>query len=80
MLEDQLPWSYSSRAAELMHRSLSVVDLGTGGLLIITAVDWSGWLAFTDVAAIVYSLICTYQGKICTHQKHIGQSEELTME
>ena len=31
MLEDQPPWSYSSRAAELMDRSRSVLDLGTGG-------------------------------------------------
>jgi SAM-dependent methyltransferase len=31
MLEDQAPWSYSSRAAELMQGSSSVVDLGTGG-------------------------------------------------
>jgi len=31
MLEEQAPWSYSSRAAELMHGSSSVVDLGTGG-------------------------------------------------
>lgn len=31
MLEDQAPWSYSSRAAELMRHSTSVIDLGTGG-------------------------------------------------
>jgi SAM-dependent methyltransferase len=31
MLEGQPPWSYSSRAAELMQLSASVVDLGTGG-------------------------------------------------
>jgi len=31
MLEDQAPWSYSSRAAELMRHSSSVIDLGTGG-------------------------------------------------
>jgi SAM-dependent methyltransferase len=31
MLEDQAPWSYSTRAAELMHQASSVVDLGTGG-------------------------------------------------
>lgn len=29
MHEDQPPWSYSSRAAELMRRSLSVLDMGT---------------------------------------------------
>jgi SAM-dependent methyltransferase len=31
MLEDQPPWSYSTRAAELMRQASSVVDLGTGG-------------------------------------------------
>jgi SAM-dependent methyltransferase len=31
MLEDQAPWSYSTRAAELMRQSASVVDLDTGG-------------------------------------------------
>lgn len=31
MFEEQAPWSYSSRAAELMRRCSSVVDLGTGG-------------------------------------------------
>ena len=31
MLEDQAPWSYSTRAAELMRKSSSVIDLGTGG-------------------------------------------------
>jgi SAM-dependent methyltransferase len=31
MLEEQPPWSYSSRAAELMRQASSVLDLGTGG-------------------------------------------------
>jgi SAM-dependent methyltransferase len=31
MIEDQAPWSYSSRAAELMRQSASVIDLDTGG-------------------------------------------------
>lgn len=31
MLEDQPPWSYSSRVSELMRRASSAVDLGTGG-------------------------------------------------
>jgi SAM-dependent methyltransferase len=31
MLEDQAPWSYSTRATELMCRSTSVIDMGTGG-------------------------------------------------
>jgi SAM-dependent methyltransferase len=31
MLEDQAPWSYSTRAAELMRQAAAVVDLGTGG-------------------------------------------------
>ena len=31
MIEEQAPWSYSTRAGELMRRSASVIDLGTGG-------------------------------------------------
>jgi SAM-dependent methyltransferase len=31
MIEEQAPWSYSSRAAELMLQASSVIDLGTGG-------------------------------------------------
>jgi SAM-dependent methyltransferase len=31
MIEEQAPWSYSTRAAELMHQASSVIDLGTGG-------------------------------------------------
>lgn len=31
MVEDEPPWSYPARAAELMHNASSVVDLDTGG-------------------------------------------------
>jgi len=31
MLEEQAPWSYSTRAAELMRQAASVLDMGTGG-------------------------------------------------
>jgi SAM-dependent methyltransferase len=31
MLEDQPPWSYSTRAAELLRGTSAVIDLGTGG-------------------------------------------------
>ncbi len=31
MLEDQAPWSYTTRAAELMDGSKSALDMGTGG-------------------------------------------------
>lgn len=31
LFEEQAPWSYSSRAAELMRRCSSVIDMGTGG-------------------------------------------------
>ena len=31
MIEEQAPWSYSRRAAELMRRALSIIDLDTGG-------------------------------------------------
>ena len=31
MIEEQSPWSYLARAAELMQRSSAVLDMGTGG-------------------------------------------------
>ena len=31
MVEEQAPWSYSSRAAELMRQASAVIDLDTGG-------------------------------------------------
>jgi SAM-dependent methyltransferase len=31
MIEGQAPWSYSTRAGELMHKSSAVIDLETGG-------------------------------------------------
>jgi SAM-dependent methyltransferase len=31
MFEDQAPWSYSTRAAELMRQSHAAIDMGTGG-------------------------------------------------
>jgi SAM-dependent methyltransferase len=31
MLEEEHPWSYTSRAVELLQQSSSVIDLGTGG-------------------------------------------------
>jgi len=31
MIEGQAPWSYTTRASELMRESSSVIDLGTGG-------------------------------------------------
>jgi SAM-dependent methyltransferase len=31
MLEEQAPWSYSTRAAELLGQASSVLDMGTGG-------------------------------------------------
>jgi len=31
MIEEQPPWSYSTRAAELLRRASSAIDLGTGG-------------------------------------------------
>ena len=31
MIEDQPPWSYPARAAELMQQSSAVLDMGTGG-------------------------------------------------
>lgn len=31
MIEEQAPWSYSTRAAELMRQASAVIDMGTGG-------------------------------------------------
>lgn len=31
MIEEQAPWSYSTRAAELMRQASAVLDMGTGG-------------------------------------------------
>ena len=31
MIEEQVPWSYTSRAVELLRTASSVIDLGTGG-------------------------------------------------
>ncbi|MGA2489756.1 MAG: methyltransferase domain-containing protein [Anaerolineales bacterium] len=31
MIEEQAPWSYSTRASELMRQAASVIDMGTGG-------------------------------------------------
>ncbi|HJQ13706.1 MAG TPA: methyltransferase domain-containing protein [Anaerolineales bacterium] len=31
LIEDQAPWSYSARAADLMKQSSAMIDLGTGG-------------------------------------------------
>ncbi len=31
MIEDQAPWSYSARAADLMKQASAMIDLGTGG-------------------------------------------------
>jgi SAM-dependent methyltransferase len=50
MLEDQPPWSYSTRAAELMRQSSAVVDLGTGGgeRLLKLREYWPGKVVVTE--------------------------------
>lgn len=50
MIEEQPPWSYSSRAAELMRRAASVVDLGTGGgeRLLELREHWPGRVVVTE--------------------------------
>ena len=55
MLEDQAPWSYSARAAELMHRSSSVVDLGTGGgeRLLKLQKDWPKKVVATEITRLI---------------------------
>ena len=50
MIEDQAPWSYSSRAAQLMRQSSSVLDLGTGGgeRLLNLREYWPGRVVVTE--------------------------------
>jgi len=50
MIEDQAPWSYSSRAAELMLQSSSVLDMGTGGgeRLLSLREYWPGKVVVTE--------------------------------
>ncbi len=44
MIEEQAPWSYSTRAAELMRQASSVMDMGTGGAerLLRLQAHWPG--------------------------------------
>lgn len=50
MLEEQAPWSYSTRAAALMRLAASVVDLGTGGgeRLLALRPDWPPTVVATE--------------------------------
>jgi SAM-dependent methyltransferase len=50
MIQDQVPWSYSSRAAELLGRSSSVIDLDTGGgeRLLDLQSDWPKRVVATE--------------------------------
>ncbi|MBN1428697.1 MAG: class I SAM-dependent methyltransferase [Anaerolineae bacterium] len=50
MIEEQAPWSYSSRARELMRQSSSVIDLGTGGgeRLLALRNDWPEKVVVTE--------------------------------
>lgn len=50
MLEEQAPWSYSSRAGALMHHAASVIDLGTGGgeRLLKLRADWPRRVVATE--------------------------------
>ena len=50
MLEEQAPWSYSRRAAEMMRQSDSVLDMGTGGgeRLLKLRADWPPKVVVTE--------------------------------
>jgi SAM-dependent methyltransferase len=50
MIEDQAPWSYSSRAAELLRQSSSVIDLDTGGgeRFLALRADWPRKVVATE--------------------------------
>ncbi len=50
MIEDQPPWSYPARAAELMQQSSAVLDMGTGGgeRLLELREDWPEKVVVTE--------------------------------
>jgi SAM-dependent methyltransferase len=50
MLKEQPPWSYRARAAELMRRAGSVIDLGTGGgeRILDLRADWPANVVVTE--------------------------------
>ena len=50
MIHDQIPWSYSSKAAELLRQSSSVIDLDTGGgeRLMDLQADWPKIVVATE--------------------------------
>ena len=50
MLEEQPPWSYAARAAELMDAASAVLDMGTGGgeRLLALREHWPGKVAVTE--------------------------------
>ncbi|MCB0008115.1 MAG: methyltransferase domain-containing protein [Anaerolineales bacterium] len=50
MLQEQAPWSYSSRAAELLRGATAVVDMGTGGgeRLLKLREDWPEKVVATE--------------------------------
>jgi SAM-dependent methyltransferase len=50
MLEDQAPWSYTTRAMELMDQSSSVIDLGTAGgeRLLMMRAHWPPKVVVTE--------------------------------
>ena len=50
MLEEQPPWSYTSRARALMRTSMSVLDLGTAGgeRLLLMKDDWPAKVVVTE--------------------------------
>lgn len=50
MLEEQPPWSYMARAAELMQQSSAVLDIGTGGgeRLLALRPSWPGTVVVTE--------------------------------
>ncbi len=50
MVQDELPWSYSTRAAELLQRARTALDLGTGGgeRLLALRAHWPTRLTVTE--------------------------------
>jgi SAM-dependent methyltransferase len=60
MFEDQAPWSYSTRAAELMRRSASAIDMDTGGgeRLLKLRSAWPQRMAATENYPPNFKLAC----------------------
>ncbi|HET6596394.1 MAG TPA: methyltransferase domain-containing protein [Anaerolineales bacterium] len=60
MMEEQAPWSYSTRAADLLKRSSAMIDLGTGGgeRLMVLRKSWPNKVVATEDYPPNFKLAC----------------------